>query len=290
MPRSSPSRDRIQIAGGSIAVLHWENRTAPRLLFAHANGFCASAYTQMLSQLAKRFDIIAMDLRGHGGSTLPADPGAHHSWDIYADDIAALAAGLERRIDLMAGHSMGASSSLLAAARMDGPPPLALVEPVVLPALMYAAHRTPLRGLISRRIGMGDKARKRTNGWPDRAAAAARYRGRPTFADWAPGMVEDYLRDGLVDAGDTVKLACDPHWEAANFEAQGHNLLKAARIVGDGARVLKAEHRSTVWNASGLTARGSTIEALPGAGHLAPMSDPRAVSDWITRTADHFGL
>jgi Lysophospholipase len=192
---SEPVRDMIDLPGGAMALLRWPMADGPRLLFAHANGFCASAYIQMLGGLAGRFDIVAMDLRGHGRTTLPADPSTHVSWDVYADDLAVLCERLDRRPDLMAGHSMGAASSLMAAARMDAPPPLALVEPVVLPALVYAAYRTPLRPLIRKRIGMGDLARKRTNGWPDRESVAARYRERSTFSDWAPGAVEDYLTD-----------------------------------------------------------------------------------------------
>ena len=273
-----------------MALLRWPSADKPRLVFAHANGFCASAYTRLLSRLAGRFDIVAMDLRGHGRTTLPADPARHTGWDIYAEDIAALCDRLDRRPDLMAGHSMGAASSLMAAARMDAAPPLALVEPVILPAVISTAYATPLRAVIRKRIGMGDLARKRTNGWPDREAVAARYRERATFADWAPGVVEDYLRDGLVDTPDGVRLSCDPQWEAADFDAQRHDVLGPARVMGARARVLKAERRSTVWNAKGLTARGVTVEPLPGAGHLAPMSAPTAVAEWIDATASRFGL
>lgn len=287
---AQPERDSIALPDGSMALLRWEKVSAPRLVFAHANGFCASAYTRVLSRLSERFDIVALDLRGHGRTTLPADPATHTSWDIYAEDIVQVCARLDRAPELLAGHSMGATSSLMAAARMETAPPLALVEPVILPAALYAAYHTPLRGLIRRRIGMGDRARKRTNGWPGRDSVAARYTARPTFADWAPGVVEDYLRDGLIEVGDEARLACDPLWEAANFEAQGHNVLRAARQVGPRARVLKAEHRSTIWSTGALSARSIPIDALRGAGHLAPMSQPDRVADWIVQTATRFGL
>lgn len=287
---SDPVRDTLEMPDGAIALLRWPARDKPRLLFAHANGFCASAYKRLLGRLASRFDIVAMDLRGHGRTRLPADPRTHHSWDIYGDDLIALCARLDRRPDLMAGHSMGAASSLIAASRMDTPPPLALVEPVVLPSLFYAAYRTPLRGLIRPRIGMGDLARKRTNGWPDCDTVARRYRERSTFADWRPGVVEDYLDDGLVEADGEVRLACDPEWEAANFEAQRHDLPGSIRLVGSGARVLKAQHRSTVRNTGRLRSQRVKIDTLPGAGHLAPMTHPDDVAAWIARTADHFGL
>jgi len=285
-----PARDTIQFPDGKMALLRWPAPEQPRLVFAHANGFCASAYRQMLGRLAGRFDIVAMDLRGHGRTRLPADPAMHTSWDLYAEDLAAFYARLDRPPDLLAGHSMGAASSLMAAARTDRPPPLALIEPVILPGPVYAAYRTPLRAIINRQIGMGEKARKRTNGWPDREMVAARYRERPTFADWAPGAVEDYLRDGLIETADGVALACDPHWEAANFEAQRHDVLGPARKLAGRARVLKAERRSTVWNPKGLIGRGVAIDTLAEAGHLAPMSHPDAVAAWIAETAERYGL
>lgn len=285
-----PIRDAITIRDGKVALLRWPAIDQPRLVFAHANGFCASAYKQMLSRLAGRFDIVAVDLRGHGRSTLPADPATHTSWDIYAEDLTALHTALDRPADLLAGHSMGDASSLMAAARMNGAPPLALIEPVVLPGLVYAAYRTPLRSIIRKRIGMGDLARKRTNGWPDRETVANRYRERSTFADWAPGVVEDYLADGLTETGTGVRLACDPHWEAANFEAQRHDLLGPARKIGPRARVLKAERASTIWNAAGLRARGIQIDTLAGAGHLAPMTHLDDVAQWMETTAESFGL
>lgn len=173
---------------------------------------------------------------------------------------------------------------------MDKAPPLALIEPVILPAAVYAAYHTPLRAIIRKRIGMGDLARKRTNGWPGRETVAERYRKRPAFADWVPGAVEDYLEDGLVETPDGVALACDPHWEAANFEAQRHDVLGPARKAGARVRVLKAARRSTVWNSKGLVARGVPIDTLAEAGHLAPMSHPDAVAAWIAETAERYGL
>lgn len=285
-----PARDTIRLPDGEMALLHWPAPDQPRLVFAHANGFCASAYRKMLSQLAGRLDIIAVDLRGHGRTRLPADAATHTSWDLYADDLTALYALLDRPPDLLAGHSMGAASSLMAAARMDEAPPLALIEPVILPAAVYAAYHTPLRAIIRKRIGMGDQARKRTNGWPDLETVAARYQERPTFADWVPGAVEDYLLDGLIETADGVALACDPHWEAANFEAQRHDVLGPARKAGARARVLKAAQRSTVSNSKGLIARGVAIDTLAEAGHLAPMSHPDAVAAWIAQTAERYGL
>lgn len=284
-----PERIRFELDKGMMAAWRWPNPGAPVLVFAHANGFNGGVYRQLLQSVSERFEILAPDLRGHGRTSLPADPTTHKSWDIYANDLLALYDQLDRRPALLAGHSMGASSTLLAAAQMSAPPPLALVEPVVLPASFYLMARLPVWRFVKGSIKQGALARKRSNGWPDRQTVMDRYQSRPTFARWAEGVLEDYLEDGLQDSPDGVRLACAPDWEAANFEGQAHNLMKAARKLGDSVQVLKATKGSTLINASGFAACGARIETVEG-GHLIPMEAPASVSDWIGKAADTAGL
>lgn len=285
-----PERAHYEFEDGMMAAWRWPNPGAPILVFAHANGFNGEAYRQMLGKVADRFEIIAPDLRGHGRTTLPADPATHKSWDVYARDLLALYDRLDRRPALLAGHSMGGSSTLLAAAQMRDAPPLALVEPVVLPPALYLMARSPLWPFMKgAAIKPAATARKRSNGWPDRDAVISRYQSRPTFARWSDGVLEDYLEDGLVELDDGVRLACDPNWEAANFEGQAHDLLRAARRIGDTVQVLKANKGSTVINASGLVARGVRLESVEG-GHLIPMEAPSIVASWLGKAAENAGL
>jgi len=280
--RAGSIRETVRVNDGEMAVLHWPAPSRPRLVFAHANGFCASAARRMLAGLADKFDIIAPDLRGHGRTRLPADPATLTCWSVHADDLLALCAALDRPPDYLAGHSMGASSMLLAASRMADAPPLALIEPVVLPGLAARAARTPLWALFKRSMAISKTARKRTNAWPDRAAVRARYGDKANFARWAPGVLDDYLADGLEETGDAVRLACDPAWEAANYEAQAHDLMDAMRRVRAAVRICKAEHGSTVLNQAGLVRRGAQVEMMDGAGHLAVMEQPERIAAWIS--------
>lgn len=281
-----PVRATIHLPDGEMALLTWPKPGAPRLVFAHANGFCASAYLQMLGALADQFDIVAPDLRGHGRSALPADPARHRSWDIYARDLVALNAALDRPADLAAGHSMGGTCWLLAAALMAAPPLLALIDPAMLPGMGYRLFRSPLRPAIARHIPLAQQARRRTRHWPDRGAALARYQGKSPFNRWAPGVLEDYLLDGLSETQGGVRLSCDPDWEAANFEAHGHDLPKAARKVAARIRLLKCEHGSASLYASSLARKGAQVETLGQSGHLAPMENPERVADWVRAVAE----
>ncbi len=194
-----PELRSYRLDQGMMSARVWPKPGAPILIFVHATGFCASAYDRMLAPLSGRFEIVAPDMRGHGRTSLPTDPASHRSWDIYASDLLALCAQLPVPPQLMAGHSMGAISVLLAASRMQAEPVLALVEPVVMPLGVSLAARWPWGNLMKGRVGLAGNARRRANGWPDRAAGLARYRRHKAFAAWAPGVWEDYLHDGLAE-------------------------------------------------------------------------------------------
>ena len=277
----APVRDRVALADGEMALLRWPAPDKPRLVFAHANGFCAHAARRMLANLAADFDVVAPDLRGHGRTRLPADPDRLTSWATHADDLLALHAALDRPADLVTGHSLGGAATLLAAPRMKTPAPLALVEPVAPPPAFCFFARTPVWPLFKRSLQISKTARRRTRAWPARSDVLARYRAKPNFARWAPGVLEDYLEDGLIETPDGVRLACNPDWEAANYEAQGNNLPGTLKRLSVPVRVFKAAHGSTVINASGLERRGARIDAMDGVGHLAVMEQPERVAAWI---------
>jgi len=94
------------------------------------------------------------------------------------------------------------------------------------------------------------------------------------------------MTDGLKDGPEGgVSLACDPLWEAANYEAQGHDPERAARRAGTRVSVLKAEHGSTVIRPGLLTRHGASLTRMEGVGHLAPMEAPARVSAWLADTA-----
>lgn len=274
---------------GEMAALIWPRPGAARLLFVHGNGFNARSGAKLLERLAERYEIVAPDLRGHGATSLPADPATHRSWHVYARDLIAMLDQLDPRPLVLAGHSMGGVTALLTAEMMDAKPlGLALIDPVILPRGFYRFNHTPLWHLARNRLPLVKGALRRTNFWPDVEAVKARYAARPPFLHWADGVLDDYLAGGLKPVEGGLALACDPRWEAANYASHRHDPVRAARKAGAPVRVLKAEQASTVVDAKGLERAGAVITLLPGHSHLAPMEDPAVCADWVAARADSF--
>lgn len=281
---ASAERFRVDIAEGTLAGWRWPNAGKPPLLFCHATGFCASAYKQMLYALGAGFDVFALDMRGHGRTDLPADPESLRSWDVYARDIAAFLDNQDRNGWTLAGHSMGGAAVALASCGRSDISALRLVEPVAPPRLFALAARTLLWPLYARRMPMAARAARRRARWASHAEAAAGYERKALFRDWAPGVLADYLEDGLVDEAGGARLACAPLWEAATFAAQAHDLWDAVRRAPAPLSVLAAQGPSTtVWPPARARLRraGAALTLLDGVGHLAPMQDPARCARFI---------
>ncbi len=252
----------------------------PDIVFLHATGFNARTYRSLLAPLDDRFYVWALDARGHGLSTLPSRTFGYTSWRRHRDDLIALLDKHTRAPVTLAGHSMGATVSLLAAGkRNDLVAGLALLEPVILPASAYAFAELPLGPAMMRAQPLARGARARRNVFPDRASAVEAFNGRGVFKTFPREVIEDYVADGLVDNDKGgLKLACRPAFEAATYCAQRHDPWGALRKVTDPLVLLRAEHGSTISEAGAhrfasikADARIATVE---GAGHMLPMERP----------------
>src|SRR5262245_51640214 len=84
-----PLRRAMKMWDGDVSYLAWD-QADPRMRsvhFAHANGFNALTYRALLEPLTREMRVYASDLRGHGQTTLAANPKGMTSWLIYRDDI-----------------------------------------------------------------------------------------------------------------------------------------------------------------------------------------------------------
>jgi len=283
----------FDLRDGQMAGIAFGGETAsPDIVFLHATGFNAHTYRSLLAPLGERFHVWALDARGHGRSTLKAGTFGYASWNRHRDDLIAV---LEKHCTApvtLAGHSMGATVSLLTAGhRTDLVSGLALIEPVILPAAGYAFSQLPLGPLIQRHtMPLAKGAAKRRDSFESREAAVAGFTGRGVFKTFPPEFVADYVQDGLTEDGaGGFKLACRPNFEAATYCAQRHHPWGALRKVTDPMVLLRAEKHSTISEASmhrvaaiNPKARVATVE---GASHMLPMERPDRVRSAIESAA-----
>ncbi|WP_420470296.1 alpha/beta fold hydrolase [Brevundimonas sp. FT23042] len=248
---SPPRRLKLPVENrwgdGDLSVLDFGDPKRPvDLVFVHANGFNAMTYRSLLAPLSGTLRIWAPDLRGHGVSTLPADPEGRRSWADHRDDLTALLDALDGPPVVMAGHSMGGTSSLLAAAeRPDRVSRLVLLDPVIWSRMTVALFHLPLFDRMAVHIPLVKGALKRRAVFESREKALGGYIGRGAFRGWPEMMIADYLADGLVETPEGFTLACRPEWEASNYAAQSHDPWKALKRVDRPVRILKAEEGST---------------------------------------------
>lgn len=276
-PFPAARRRAFAVPGGEIAGLEFGPADRPLdVLFLHANGFNAGTYAEILTPLADRLRILAVDQRGHGRTTLPADPEAHDAWLVFRDDLLALLEALGETPTVLSGHSMGGTVSLLAAAeRSDATRRLVLFDPVVITPDRAAAVGGP-EGMKNSPLAVG--ARRRRSTFPDRQAAFEAYSGRGAFRTWPEATLRAYLADGLLEGEEgQVHLSCRPDWEAANFGAHHHDTVGAFASVQAPIRVLKAEIGSTCGLEAHEMGPNVRMETIPGTSHFLPMERPELV-------------
>jgi pimeloyl-ACP methyl ester carboxylesterase len=99
--------------------VHGAGPSKPPLVFVHG-GFLRSTagpYEELLEQLAQRYAVYALDLRGHGAS---ADALSGWSLAALADDVVAFSRVLELEDPVFVGHSLGAFTGFFAEIRHPG--------------------------------------------------------------------------------------------------------------------------------------------------------------------------
>lgn len=287
---SVPVRNRF--GEGRMAVLDFGPAERPvDLVFVHANGFNAYTYRQLLSGLAGRLRIWAVDLRGHGHTTLPAKVQGRQNWHDHRDDLISLLETIDGPPVALCGHSIGGTSSLLAAAKAPHKiSRLILLDPVIWSFATMAVFNTPLLNSLSRRAPIVQSTLRRRARFDSREQAFTSWRGRGAFKGWPDAVLSDYLADGLIEDGPSeeggaLRLACSPEWEASNYSAQAHNPWRALRQYDGPVQLLKAETGSLCALNKPSAGHRLSIHTVTGAGHLFPMTHPQVVREVLSDLA-----
>ena len=270
--------------GGEMAVLDFGPPERPvDIVFSHANGFNARTYRTILAPLAGELRILAIDLRGHGATTLPTVIEGRQGWAEMRDDLLAFLAAATEGPVVLAGHSMGGTTSLLAAAAQpDKVKRLALFDPVI-----FDAAAVPGAAEVQESPLVQGAMRRRAN-FPSKAAVVEAYAGRGAFKTWAPAQIADYVEAGFRDTGDgQVTLTCAPEWEASNFRTHNYDPWAAFAQSRCPIDIRMAEVGTTCrleGRQASLTADGRiTVEVVAGTSHFLPMERPDVVAQALRR-------
>ena len=299
-------------AGGKMAGIEFGDPIKPfAAVWIHATGFNAMTYQSMLAPLGLRQRVGALDLRGHGRSSMPAKPGRLHSWHKYRDDVIEWLEQEAPNGVVLSGHSMGGTVALLVAGkRPDLVKGLVLADPVILPRKMYFwKHVFPPVSWLVQRNALARNARKRRPEFGSFREALESYTGRGAFESWREPFLADYLLDGL-DRTDhnpthsetqTWRLLCEPKWESATFGAQRNqpwSALKKVRKHKIPIVILRPNRNSVISPKVRaqiiLMNQALMMKGVRGTSHFLPMEAPYEVRDalsaFIARLVERFTL
>lgn len=255
------------------------------VVFAHANGYPPGAYRCLLTALESG---LGAPIATHEHRPLVTDDASPQflSWQTYASDlIERIETDANAPVWLM-GHSMGAASGVLAAARR---PELFLgiiaLDPVIIPDKIWfwslIFNRLKPNGMPIIRRAMG-----RPHQFGSHEEAFDFYRAKRVFSSVRDEVLMDYVLAGHVEnAAGSVSLRHSGAWEACIYRSvpRMKPSLRALKcpmhiIAGASSDVLNEKNLAEV---ESLNER-ITSQALPG-GHLLPLESPELCAEAVTR-------
>jgi pimeloyl-ACP methyl ester carboxylesterase len=270
---------------GDFYYIDWGG-TGPAAHFSHATGLCAGVYSPLMRLLKPHLSIIGMDDRGHGKTSVPADPAKLKNWDVFVKDLAIFFESLAEPVIAM-GHSRGATVSLLLAIkRPELIRALVLVDPTILPFSWmwwwYLAKKTG----VAKRVPIVATAAKRKYVWPDRRSILESYREKTVFSSWQDGFLEAYIEAGTtVTADSKIKLCCKPAWESRCFAVCPHDVWRYIPRLKQPTLVLYGAESDTFLAPAAKRFKAKVPSAvmvpLAETGHFVPMERPAETAETI---------
>jgi pimeloyl-ACP methyl ester carboxylesterase len=181
--------------------------------FYHANGFPAGVYKPFLDALNKEFDVFALQSRATQLNTPKPD---HKDWNIYADDLIRFLEQQGKPI-IAIGHSMGASSTILAAVkRPDLFKAVVLIEPA-----MVNLSTSMLLKLMPKKAIHCTKLVKGTASKPDSWGSKEEYgnyiKKFKGYRQFSKEAFDAFMDHGIQQVKDDYRLVFHKEWEAYNY-------------------------------------------------------------------------
>lgn len=149
---AEPARTQRDVTGKGTRVRYAEAGDGPVLVLVHDALSSALEWDDVMTALARRFRVVAVDLPGHGESEKPAPERFAYGFDAFADSLVDVVSTLGAARVHVCGRSLGALVALTLAAKHP-----ALVDRLVLvapgayrarPSLLSRAGSWPVVGRV----------------------------------------------------------------------------------------------------------------------------------------------
>lgn len=273
----TPQTRTQKIGDAEISYLFYEG-DGPPLILLHATGFMPWLWHPLARELAGSYRVFAPYFCDHRESD-PENGGL--GWMTLAEDLSRFCESLHLDNPFLAGHSMGATVSVMAHATGGLPAAgMVLIEPIFLPSEFYKLN------ISVEQHPFASKAIRRTNFWRDRDEAGTYLHSRALFQPWDEEVLELYLRYGISGEDGGLRLTCSPRREAALFmggvQYDPWPLLPRVScpvLILEGE---KSNNRELIdQNRICSLIPNCTYHRVEGAGHLVPMEKPREVTRLI---------
>jgi magnesium chelatase accessory protein len=246
--------------------------TGPEIFMLHGTGASTHSWERLEPLLARRFQVVAPDLPGHGFTTAKKTPDL--SLPGIARSVAALLTALEVRPQVVVGHSAGAA--ILARLCLD-----ATIAPKLFVSLNGAF--LPFKGAARflfpsiARVLFLNPLTPRLFAWSANDASVANLL-RGTGSRIGRRGVEFYAR--LFTNPDHVAgaLGMMANWDLTDLRRDLPDLKgRVILIVGQDDKAIPPQSASVV----AAAIPGAVVETIPHAGHLAHEERPERVCELI---------
>lgn len=288
----TPALKRYSCQIGDVSLSYVERHAGlkhqgPTLLFAHATGFHARVWDQVIDHLPA-VHSICVDLHGHGQST----GGPFSDWSDLGDEMSRFIQTVGLTDLVCIGHSLGGHVLAQATARQpNAMRALILVDPVIMPPEVYAMAQT-----LFPQSGQHPAAQRKRD-FESVQEMIDRFKNRSPYALFTPEALRDYCEHGLLPHEDGLTLACPPEVEASSYMSPmtGAFLLDQLDQITCPTVVMRGHTmdlkslgdftRSPTWPGLADALPNGTDIHRPDLSHFMPMQDPGFVAKQITRAA-----
>ena len=256
----------------------WGN--GPPLMLLHGFSGSAANWTQIASAFQDRWQVIAVDLLGHGQTSVPDDP-ARYRMENAAADLASLIGSLKIGPTHLLGYSMGGRLALF--------------------TVLHYPHMIRTLILESASPGLANEAERQVRRISDEALAdRIEHDGIPDFVDYWESLslfaTQQYLPPATRSALHAQRLKNNPRGLANSLRGMGTGVQPSlweslGQITVPTLLLAGALDDKFMAIAQQMVARipGSAIAVIPDAGHTIHLEQPDAmikhIAVWLNKMA-----